>query len=379
MISTGAAIAAVCRSELLRTLADRTALFFALLLPVILIGMSAVLFGADLAVDLAVVDASGVVVVELEENPAVTVIRYDDADELERDVRTGRAVAGLVVVEADDGGFSARFLNDPTRRGTDPARFAARDALRSVVAFDTTVSALQELRGMDLEEAEAAATQVKDLPAVTVESTEIGTGRSESQDARSYSSLGNLVLFMFINSMAIGGQLVAARQLGVIRRSLAAPISATDLAAGFVVARMAFALLQAALIVVVGAAFFDVHWGDPFAVVAIVFVFAIVCAAAGLILGALATSPDQAPAIGVPISIGFAMLGGCMWPLFIVPDTVRQIGHLTPHAWAVDGLVEVVFDGGTIGSIGVELAVLAGFALVLSLLAARSLRRVTAV
>ena len=379
MSSTGAAIAAVCRSELLRTLADRTALFFALLLPVILIGMSAVLFGADLAVDLAVVDASGVVVVELEENPAVTVIRYDNADELERDVRTGRAVAGLVVVEADDGGFSARFLNDPTRRGTDPARFAARDALRAVVAFDTTVSALQELRGLDLEEAEAAATQVKDLPAVTVESTEIGTGRSESQDARSYSSLGNLVLFMFINSMAIGGQLVAARQLGVIRRSLAAPISATDLAAGFVVARMAFALLQAALIVAVGAAFFDVDWGDPFAVAAIVFVFAIVCAAAGLILGALATSPDQAPAIGVPISIGFAMLGGCMWPLFIVPDTVRQIGHLTPHAWAVDGLVEVVFDGGSVGSIGVELAILAGFALVLSMGAVVSLRRLTSV
>ena len=176
-----------------------------------------------------------------------------------------------------------------------------------------------------------------------------------------------------------GRQLVAARQLGVIRRSLAAPISATDLAAGFVVARMVFALLQAALILVVGAAFFDVDWGNPLAVVAIVFVFAIVCAAAGLILGALATSPDQAPAIGVPISIGFAMLGGCMWPLFIVPDTVRQIGHLTPHAWAVDGLVEVVFGGGTIGSVGVELAVLAGFAVVLSFFAARSLRRVTTV
>jgi ABC-2 type transport system permease protein len=376
--SLRAAIAAVCRAELLRTLHDRTALFFALLLPVILIGMSAVLLGGDAAVDLAVVDPAGMVTAELEENAAVTVVRYVDADELERDVQTGRADAGLIVSQ-EDGGFSARFLNDPSRNGTDPARFASRDALREVAAFDTTVAALQELRDLEPEEAEAAAAQVQDLAPVTVESTVVGTGRSESQDARSYSSLGNLVLFMFINSLAIGGQLVAARQLGVIRRSLAAPISAPDLAAGFVVARMVFALLQATLILVVGAVFFDVDWGDPVAVACIVFVFAIVCATAGLILGTIAKSPEQAPAIGVPVSIAFAMLGGCMWPLFIVPDAVRQLGHVTPHAWAVDGLVEIVFDGGSVASIGVELAVLAGFALVLSVVAIGGLRRLTTI
>ena len=293
-------------------------------------------------------------------------------------MQTGRADAGLVVTQDENGAVAARFLNDPSRAGTDPARFASRDALRQVAVFETTVTALEDLRGLEREDAEAAAELVGDLAPVTVESTSVGTGKSEAQDARSYSSLGNLVLFMFINSLAIGGQLVAARQLGVIRRSLAAPVSAADLAAGFVAARMVFALIQAGLIIVVGAVFFDVEWGDPVAVSAVVLVFAIVCAAAGLILGALAKSPEQAPAIGVPVSIALAMLGGCMWPLFIVPDLIRRIGHLTPHAWAVDGLVEVVFDGGTIGAIGVELAVLSAFAVVLGGIAVLSLRRVTA-
>ncbi len=377
MSSLRAAVTAVCRSELLRTLNDRTSLFFALLLPVILIGMSAVLFGGDSAVTLAVVDPSGTVVAELEENPAVTVEVSTDTDELERDVQTGRADVGLIVTQDETGAVSARFLNDPSRAGTDPARFASRDALRQVAVFETTVTALEELRDLEREDAEAAAELVSDLAPVTVESTSVGTGQSESQDARSYSTLGNLVLFMFINSLAIGGQLVAARQLGVVRRSLAAPVSAADLAAGFVMARMAFALIQAGLIVVVGAVFFDVDWGDPVAVAAIVLVFAVVCSAAGLILGAFAKSPEQAPAIGVPVSIAFAMLGGCMWPLFIVPDLVRQVGHLTPHAWAVDGLVEVVFDGGSLGSVGVELAVLSVFALALGALAVVSLRRLT--
>ncbi len=377
-MSAGDAIAAVCRSELLRTARDRTALFFALLLPVILIGMSAIFAGGDTSVDLGVFDPAGEVSAELERSSAVTVIRYDRSDELERDVQTGRADAGLLVAEIEGVGYSGRLLIDPTRQATDPARFAARDAIRDVAAFDTTVQALRDLQDLDPDAAEAAAAGVIDITPVTVESTLVGSGQSESEDSRTYAVLGNLILFMFINSMAIGGQLVGARQLGVIRRSLAAPVSPVGLASGFIVARFVFALLQAGIILVVGAVLFDVEFGNPVAVGSIVVMFACISAAAGLILGTLAKTPDQAPAIGVPISIGFAMLGGCMWPLFIVPDVVRQVGHLTPHAWAVDGLVDVAFDGGSITSIGVELAVLTGFSVALGAIAARSLRGLTA-
>jgi ABC-2 type transport system permease protein len=27
------------------------------------------------------------------------------------------------------------------------------------------------------------------------------------------------------------------------------------------------------------------------------------------------------------------MLGGCIWPLRIVPSAVRTLGYATPHAW----------------------------------------------
>ena len=51
-----------------------------------------------------------------------------------------------------------------------------------------------------------------------------------------------------------------------------------------------------------------------------------------------------------------------MWPLEIVPDTVRTLGHLVPHAWAVDGWIIVLSRAGGITDIATELIVLAAFA-----------------
>jgi ABC-2 type transport system permease protein len=84
---------------------------------------------------------------------------------------------------------------------------------------------------------------------------------------------------------------------------------------------------------------------------------------------------EQAQAVGIPLSVGLGMLGGCMWPLDIVPAPMQVVGHLTPHAWAMDGWSELIFDGGSLLDILPNLAVLAGIAAVVGLLAVRQLRR----
>jgi ABC-2 type transport system permease protein len=69
------------------------------------------------------------------------------------------------------------------------------------------------------------------------------------------------------------------------------------------------------------------------------------------------------------------MLGGCMWPLEIVGDTVRAIGHVTPHAWAMDGWVDLVFDGESAVAVLPEVAVLLAYGAVLGVIATKLLRR----
>jgi len=64
-----------------------------------------------------------------------------------------------------------------------------------------------------------------------------------------------------------------------------------------------------------------------------------------------------------------------MWPLAIVPEPMRVVGHLFPQAWAMDAFIALIAKGEDITGIAVELAVLGAFAAVLLALATWRLRR----
>ncbi len=94
-----------------------------------------------------------------------------------------------------------------------------------------------------------------------------------------------------------------------------------------------------------------------------------------MLLGGLTRTSGQAVAVAVPAGIVFAMLGGCMWPLSVVGQTMRTIGHFTPHAWAMDSWNKIMNDGAGLAGVAGELGVLVGFAVTLSVLAVWALSR----
>ena len=157
--------------------------------------------------------------------------------------------------------------------------------------------------------------------------------------------------------------MVESRRLGVYERVLAAPVRPRTIVIGEAVTAVLIALVQSALIVLVGAVAFGVSWGNPPAAFLLVLLWCIVGAGAGMVAGTLFRTPEQASAIGPVVGITFAMLGGCMWPLSIVSPTMRAIGHATPQAWAVDAWTNLLSSHGTIITIWHELAILALFAL----------------
>jgi ABC-2 type transport system permease protein len=123
------------------------------------------------------------------------------------------------------------------------------------------------------------------------------------------------------------------------------------------------------------AALFGVDWGDPLGAAALATEFGLVATGAGLLMGAVARTTEQATAVGLLAGLGMAALGGTMMPLEFFSPTMRLIAHGTPHAWAVDGFTELVRRGGGLGDIMLPLAVLLGGAVVLLALASWRLRR----
>ena len=103
--------------------------------------------------------------------------------------------------------------------------------------------------------------------------------------------------------------------------------------------------------------------------------FALVAAGAAMLLGSMARTADQAASLGVFLGLALGALGGCMIPLQIMPATMQSIARLIPHSWALTGLQSLIAEGGGIASVATNLAVLAGFAVVLMALASWRLRR----
>jgi ABC-2 type transport system permease protein len=120
------------------------------------------------------------------------------------------------------------------------------------------------------------------------------------------------------------------------------------------------------LFIFVGTAFvFGVEWGDPIAASAVIVAFGLVSTGVAMLVGSIATNAEQASSMGV----GFAMLlgafGGAMVPPEIFPEIMRTVSHVTPHAWAIDGLRAVAIRDADLVGVLPEIAVLLAFAVVL--------------
>jgi len=190
---------------------------------------------------------------------------------------------------------------------------------------------------------------------------------------------GMLVLFIFMTTLTGAANLVQTRRLGVARRMYSTPTPVRTMIAGEALGRFSIALIQGGFIIVGTWLIFGVDWGNPIGTALTIVVFAAVASGAAMLLGALVASEQQASGITWAVGLGLAALGGAMIPLVqlkLLSDTVYNVAHVTPHAWALEAFQSLVADKGGIGDIAGFLLILAGYAAVLLLLATWRLRAV---
>jgi ABC-2 type transport system permease protein len=381
---------AFARASLRRIARDRTALFFLVILPILVIVVVGLTSSGGDRFAVGIVDGgrgplAQDLVGALGRAPSLTTTRIDDRDAAVAALRRGEiSVAVLVPADLDDtvlAGGTARVVLLGEQAST--AQQAARTAVDAVVAAHAARLTAGRLTvatgaGTFADGATEAARLQDGTTSLTVTSEVADGDRTVLPGGFSYSAPTMLVLMVFINTLASGAALIESRRLGIHARASATPASPAAIVAGETLTYAMVALGQAGLILLVGGLLLGVDWGDPLAAGALVVVWALLGSATDVLGGTLFRTSDQASAIGPALGMGLGMLGGCMWPLEIVGPTMRTIGHLTPHAWAVDAWTQVVGAEAGIGAIAPHLAVLASCAAVLLVLATvRLARRLT--
>jgi ABC-2 type transport system permease protein len=184
-----------------------------------------------------------------------------------------------------------------------------------------------------------------------------------------------LLLFIFLTAMTGAVALIETRRLGLSRRMLSTPTPPRTVIVGEMLGRFGVALVQGVFIMVGSLLLFGVSWGDPVGAAALLAMFALVAAGAGMLVGSIFATEQQAVSIGILLGLGLGALGGSMVPLEVFSDTMQTVAHVTPHAWALDGFADLANRGKGIGAIAPELGVLAVYAAVLLSAATWRLRR----
>ena len=370
-----------------RLLRDRTALFFMTVLPVVVIVIIGVTFGSAGGLEIGVVDnshsssAASLIMKEMERSDGTTVTMFDTIDELRSAVRRQSVSAGAVLPEGLDdavvnGDVEINLIALPDGQAASLARDVLVSAAATVLAPADAARFAAARTDVDIATAQRTAQGLSaSLPRVAVTTVDVGREQRTGLSQFSLVAPQELVLFVFINSMASGAALVRMRRTGVLRRVLAGPGGAGTIVTGLLAAWLIVALLQSLLILAVGKFAFDVDWGSPVGAGALVLVFALVGAGAGLIIGALGGNEDRVGAITPPIGIVLGALGGCMVPLEVFSPTMRSVAHAVPQYWAMIAWQRLIFDGSGFGSIVGPLLVLLGFAAVFLTAAVFALHR----
>jgi ABC-2 type transport system permease protein len=216
------------------------------------------------------------------------------------------------------------------------------------------------VRAVDLAKAEW---QQPPLRVVTEQATGAAAGEHEAPSGFAQSSPGMMVQFAIFGLITSAMVLVIERKSGALQRLLTTPIRRTTVVGGHILAMFLVVFLQQVLLVAIGQLLFDVNYLQaPLATLTMMTALSLWAASLGLLIGALATKEEQVITWSLIAMFLFAALGGAWFPLEVAGETFATIGHVTPTAWAMDGLQNIVARGQGLSSVLLPAGILLAYA-----------------
>ena len=325
----------IARLELTLALRDREAVIWSLLAPIVMAAIFGAMFGGSEA------PAPTRVTIEAGNNPPIVAealtlllerrglgvgdggIRVQLPDSLLERMLDGRGATARVV-KRDEGDLRAMAVSA-----------AVREAMY-VFAF----------RAGTLRDAADAHASLGSTGPLVVHASALGSApRVVTGNERTLPSM--LVMFIMFQLTTFFMVLwVDDLRTGKMKRIIMSPTRTRDILLGNVFARLVWAALQVLVILGVGSLVLRVRFDVPaldFALLIAAYMLA--ATALGLSLGTCFKSSEKANAIGVITGLVMAALGGCWWPLEIVPGAMRTVALFLPTGQAMDAIGEMTALG----------------------------------
>jgi ABC-2 type transport system permease protein len=195
-------------------------------------------------------------------------------------------------------------------------------------------------------------------------------GEVQAENPSNFVIPGYLVMFVFFTAAMSAVRLVRERQNNTLERMLSSSVGRGAIVGGTFLSTATKGLIQIVIFWAVGILAFNIDLGtSPAAVIILSMLMVIMSSAFSIMLATLVRTERSADSIGVLASLVMAPLGGCWWPLFILPRWMQALAKITPHGWANTGFNKLMLYGADFGAVVPEMLALVGFAVIFGIIA----------
>jgi ABC-2 type transport system permease protein len=287
-------------------------------------------------------------------------------------IQSGQNTALEIIAQSD--ATNARMALNGLAQGISSQIGAQMVEIKSVAALMTQNGSSQaEIQNAIMDIIQREQSPGNTTPLIAYQPENVGDVKPVSTS--SFVVPGYLVMFVFFAAAIASVDIIRERRNHTLERLLASSVKKESILGGIYVGAVFRGLVQIAIFWTVGILAFNVDIGvAPWAVIVISLLMVLMSAAFSVMLATIVKTERSASALAVLVSLLLAPIGGCWWPLFIVPVWMQFLAKFTPHGWANDGFNKLMLFGATGSDVIWQMVALIGFTVAFIVLAVINFR-----
>jgi ABC-2 type transport system permease protein len=187
-----------------------------------------------------------------------------------------------------------------------------------------------------------------------------------------------IINFLMFNLLIFGGiTVVKLRERGLLKRFITTPQGSFGIWLSLMTANLFVGMVVILMVFISSSLIFPVSFFNfsSLPVLLILVVYSISISALSVFLGSVLKKHEAIVGVSVLLANLFAALGGCWWPLELVPDFMKKIALFVPASWAVRSVDQLLFFKQPFSSVYWNLIYLLLFALLFSVLSVKFFNR----
>lgn len=180
---------------------------------------------------------------------------------------------------------------------------------------------------------------------------------------------------MQLSIFAVTGQIVSWRERGILKRLLATPIHPSVIIFSQIISRLIITFMQAMLLIGMGIVLFNLHIiGSIGLVVGLIVMGGLIFLSMGFALSGIATTQNVVAALANVFVFPQMLLSGIFFPREALPDWLNRITAFFPLTYFADALRQVMVKGADIYAIRSDFLGLSVWAVIMFILAIKMFR-----